>query len=115
MSDVELSSASNPRIKRLAGLRERANRDAEGVFLVEGARQLDRALAAGHRPVELYYEPGHFDPATVPGIEAHSCSAAALSRASYRSSHEGVIAVFEQFGHDLDRIEPGANPLRAHC
>ncbi len=111
MGDIELTSTSNPKIKRLIGLRERAKRDREGVFLVEGPRHLKRALGAGHRPLELYFQPGEFDPATVPGVEAHSCSEAALSKASYRAAHEGVIAVFEQFDHGLGRIEPGEVPL----
>ncbi len=111
MADVELTSTSNPRIKRLIGLKQRERRDQEGAFLVEGARHLERALAAGQTPIEIYYVPGHFDPSDLPGVEAHSCSEAALSRASYRGNHDGVIAVFRQFEHGLDRIHPGSSPL----
>ncbi len=111
MADVELTSSANPRIKRLVGLKKRESRDREGTFLVEGARHLERALAAGHSPIEVYYVPGRFDPSTIPGVEAHSCSDAALSRASYRESHDDVIAVFNQFDHGLARIQPGPNPL----
>ena len=111
MVDPELTSTSNPRIKRLIGLKTRESRDREGAFLVEGARHLERALAAGQTPIEVYYVPGHFDPSDIPGVEAHSCSDAALSRASYRGSHDGLIAVFRQFDHELDRIQPGSPPL----
>ena len=42
-----ITSAQNPRVKALAGLRKRKEREAAGVVLVEGARELSRALDAG--------------------------------------------------------------------
>jgi TrmH family RNA methyltransferase len=111
VAEVELSSPSNPKIKRLVGLRDRANRDRDGVFMAEGSRLLERALAAGHVPIEVYYAPGRFNPPALAGTLAHSCSDAALSRASYRGSHDGVIAVFRQFDFGLDRIALGPRPL----
>lgn len=111
VTEIELASPSNPKIKRLVGLRDRDNRDREGVFVAEGPRLLDRAIEAGRVPIEVYYVPGRYDPSHLPGIVAHSCSDAALSRASYRGSHDGVIAVFNQPDLGLERIEPGPRAL----
>ena len=57
---MEITSAANPRIKRLIALRERKERDRESLFLVEGSRDLDRAVDHGHRPLEIYYDPARF-------------------------------------------------------
>jgi TrmH family RNA methyltransferase len=111
VGEIELASPANPKIKRLVGLRDRDNRDQERVFLAEGPRLLERGIDAGHLPAEVYYVPGRYDPSHLPRIAAHSCSDAALSRASYRGSHDGVIAVFRQRDLGLEQIEPGSQPL----
>jgi RNA methyltransferase, TrmH family len=63
-----IRSRSNPLVKRLVRLRERRAREAEGVLLVEGARELGRAVAAGRRPLLLAYCP-----------EAYSSEASAVA------------------------------------
>jgi TrmH family RNA methyltransferase len=111
MAVPEITSPSNPRIKRLMALRARRKRDQESVFLVEGARDLDRAMAAGLRPDEVYYDPAQFGrPPHRAGIEA-TVAAEAMDRASYRGRSQGVIAVFPQFEVDLDHLELGPDPL----
>jgi TrmH family RNA methyltransferase len=107
MPDLEITSTSNPKIKTLIGLRDRRNRERDGVFAVEGPRLVERAVAAGHQPVELFYDPTRFDPGPISGTVPVSCSAEVLSRASYRASDEGVIAVFRKFDLGLDRLDPG--------
>ena len=109
--DLDITSVVNPRIKSLIGLRERRNRDREGVFIVEGPRLVERALAAGRHPVEVYYDATRFDPASISGAVLFSCSTEVLSRASYRDSDEGVIAVFKQFELELVGLDPGSLPL----
>lgn len=52
MADEIIQSVGNALVKRLVRLRERRAREREGVVLVEGARELARAAAAGW-PLEL--------------------------------------------------------------
>ena len=47
---VLLTSPSNPRIKEIAKLRQRSHRDRAGALLVEGYRELKRALDNAYRP-----------------------------------------------------------------
>lgn len=101
MADFEITAASNPRIKRLVRLRERRYRDDEGVFLVEGPRLVDRAVAAGLSPAEVYVDRSVDYPGPGPVVTAHP---EALARASYRSQSQGVIAVFPQLPTDLGRL-----------
>lgn len=44
---LEITSTANPRIKEAAALRERKERERTGLVLVEGAREIARALDAG--------------------------------------------------------------------
>lgn len=44
---LQITSAHNPRIKEAAALRERKERQRQGLLLVEGARELSRAVDAG--------------------------------------------------------------------
>ncbi len=112
MTELAITSAANPRIKAFVGLRDRSARDSQRLFAVEGPRLLDRALAAGHHPVEVFYDPNRFDPSRVSGAtNLFSCSPEVLSRASYRASDEGVVAVFRQFDLVLERLEPGVEPV----
>ncbi len=83
----------------------------ESVFLVEGNQDLERALAQGHRPVEIYYDPARFSrPPHLADIEM-SVAAEALDRASYRGRSQGVIAVLDQFDVTLAQLRPGPDPL----
>ena len=52
MEEDVVRSTSNPLVKRLVRLRERRARDREGLVLVEGARELSRAVSGGW-PLEL--------------------------------------------------------------
>jgi len=111
MTDVEITSASNPRIKRLIGLRDRRHRDRESVFLVEGVRELERATAAGHRPLEVYFDPDLYPRSPHRARLEVTVAGSALDRASYRGRSQGMIAVFPHFDVALDHLEPGPEPL----
>jgi len=104
----DIVSTSNERIKRLIRLRERSARDEEGVFVVEGQREIGRAIASGKTLLELY---GDTDELPDSGERRWSVAPEALARASYRSSQTALIAVFEQFETGLDTISPGPLPL----
>ena len=69
-----ITSLQNPRIKHLVKLRDRRPRDEAGVFLVEGYRQIRRALEKGVSLTELYFAPdwylGENEPALLAQAEA---------------------------------------------
>lgn len=107
MSDYEITSSANERIKRLVRLRERRHRDAEGVFVVEGRRLLERALGAGLEPLEVFGD-GSVDHPDLNEIVLVEPSV--LDKASYRRSSQGLIAVFGQYRSelaDLTLSDPG--------
>lgn len=49
-----LDSSKNPEVRALAKLKERRARAREGRFLVEGTREVTRALEAGRALERLY-------------------------------------------------------------
>lgn len=102
---VRIDSPSNPRVKGLVRLRSRRAREAEGRFLVEGAREVRRALDAGVTVETLYLcpdlgaSPEDWADAGVPFVEL---SASAFGKAAY--GRDGVLAVARCFPVDLGRI-----------
>ena len=58
--DELLTSLKNPKVKYAASLRERKERDAQGVTLLEGYRELFRADAIGLKFHEVFYCPELF-------------------------------------------------------
>ncbi len=107
MSDYEITSPTNERIKRLVRLRERSHRDTEGVFVVEGSRLFERALSGGQEPLEVYGDgsTGHSDMNEFVLVEP-----SVLDKASYRRTSQGLIAIFAQYENELADItlsDPG--------
>lgn len=103
----DITSPSNERIKWLTRLRDRRHRDSEGVFVVEGPRLYQRALAAGLSPsVTFVTETSKWAVG-----EVISVAPEVLDRASYRQTSEGLIAVFPQSSTGLALLTSSATPL----
>lgn len=98
----DITSRSNPAVKRLARLANRRHRDNEGVFVVEGQRLFERALAAGLQPAEVYTD-GSLGAMWDGAVIIHPDL---LDRVSYRRNSEGVLAVFPQYEHRIEDVVP---------
>lgn len=99
MANMRITSLQNPTIKRLVRLRHhRREREAEGIILVEGARELTRALNAGFVARELYLCPALFSQETQAGellVHAHTeLSPEAFEKVSGREKPDGVLGIF---------------------
>jgi TrmH family RNA methyltransferase len=113
-----ISSPQNPKVKELAGLKRRREREAAGVTLVEGYEELAVAIGSGAWPKELYYCPELMNDRgqlaildRVAGVGALELSRAAFEKAAYRESPDGWLGVFSAVETRLDRLNVGANPL----
>ena len=105
-----ITSAANPKVKRLVRLRTRRHREAERVFLIEGFRELARAVGAGTRIHDLFVceelflgtnEPGLVDRIVASGARLHRLAPVPFRKAAYRDRPEGLLAVAPQFGTSL--------------
>ncbi len=60
MPDEVIQSRQNPRVQALARLRDRAEREARGLFIAEGLRELSRAIERKVEVLEIYFCPSMF-------------------------------------------------------
>ena len=110
----KITSLQNLRLKQLVKLRDRRPRDEAGLFLIEGYRELRRALAAGVKPRELYCSPGWFlgenepaliDGAQQTGAQVFELSKEAFAKVSYRDRPDGLLAVAPQWHRTLADLD----------
>jgi len=116
----KISSLQNPRVKQLVKLRDRRPRDEADVFLVEGYRQIRRALEKGVRLNELYFSPewflGENEPALIEqargaGAEVFELTKEAFAKVAYRERPDGLLAVAPQWRRALGDVKLGDSPF----
>jgi TrmH family RNA methyltransferase len=116
----KITSVQNPRVKQLVKLRDRRPRDEAGVFLVEGYREIRRALEKRVALQELYFAPewflGENEPALIAQAEAAGArvfelSKEAFAKVAYRERPDGLLAVAPQWKRELAELTLAANPF----
>ena len=112
MQEQEITSAQNPKIKRLLALQQKSSeRRKAGLFVVEGRRELEHCMEAGYEVDTVFY-----CPALLPdGIDVDArmvpVSADVYEKIAYRGSTEGVVAEVRVKSHSLDDLQLPDNPL----
>ena len=97
---MQISSPSNQTIKDLVRLKDRKGERAGVSFVVEGRREIERALAAHFIPEELYYCPEEIDSASSRLIKNFrfgkiiEVSKPAFAKVATREGSDGILAVF---------------------
>lgn len=116
---LRLTSLANPRVKETVRLRQRSHRDELGQMLIEGYRELKRALDNGYRPGTLFTCPGFFMGgheqalivrARAAGAEHLECTEAVFAKLSARDRPDGLLATGPHLGTRLTdlRLPPDA-------
>jgi TrmH family RNA methyltransferase len=115
-----LTSVANPRIKAASALRDRRERDRAGLTLVDGARELRRALDAGVVVVEVFAcEPLlagadarlALDQLRVRGVPTQPVSETVFARLAFGQRAEGLVAVVRVPSASLDDLALPDRPL----
>jgi len=115
-----VKSLQNPRIKEVARLRKRSCRDERGVLVIEGYREVLRALENDHSLRELYYCPEFFQGeneqtlmarARAAGCRLIECSPPVFGKIAYRDRPEGLLAIGDQVGRALAEMPVGVQSL----
>lgn len=97
-----ITSLQNPKLKEVVRLRDRGPREEAGLMIVEGYRELKRALDNGVKPAALFFAPdwylGENEPALVEragtaGADLFQCSKEAFAKIAYRDRPEGLLAL----------------------
>ena len=115
-----ITSLQNPRVKAVVGLRQRSDRDERNEMVIEGYRELKRALDNQHLPKALFFCPSLFMGSNEPtlmercraaGAELFECTPAVFEKISYRDRPEGLLAVAPQVHHTLANLHLPPHPL----
>lgn len=94
MPPTPITSSQNPRVKQARALAQRKHREGEGQFLVEGSKLLAEALAAGHRPTQVFATEDWWSRGLdVSGAEAFVVPDAVLAAIATTETPDGVVAV----------------------
>lgn len=118
--DLLISSLQNERVKEVVKLRRRTHRDESRLLIIEGYRELKRALDNQHRPAALFYCAdfflGHNEPELIrrcreAGTDCFRCAPAVFQKMAYRDRPEGLLAVAPQVRRTIADLKLSAAPL----
>ena len=113
-----IESAANKKLKLVRELRQKKHRDREGLFLAEGVRLLEMAVASAWKIRFVLFVKGLMseqrgicllEDMEKKGIELYEVPMGLFERVSDTSSPQGILAVMEQQRISLDSI-PKKNP-----
>ena len=114
-----ISSTRNPRVAAAIALRDRRARDDAGLTLVDGARELGRAMDGGARVAEVFVDADGVsedgarvvERARAAGAVITDASRPVVDRLAYGDRSEGLVATVHIPSTDLDALRLPADPL----
>ncbi len=119
-ADQSITSLHNNRIKDIIKLNRRTHRDKQQQLIIEGYRELNRALDNQYPIATLFYCTDFFLGQTAPklisrcrkvGAECYACSPAVFQKIAYRDHPEGLLAVAPQVRLNLKKFKLSQHPL----
>jgi TrmH family RNA methyltransferase len=112
-----ISSTQNPKIKELLKLEKAGFRKKTGLFIIEGFREIDRAVRSGYIIDKLFYNQELVSEKYASFVEQAESSIKipvsknVFSRIAYRDNHDGLLAVSQMKDHPLTALNPKSNSL----
>ena len=99
MEENIITSVQNARVKHVVALQQKSSlRREEGLFVVEGLREIEHCIACGYEVVEMYKRGENVTPQV-------------YEKMAYRESTEGIIAVAKCKEHRLKDLSLKKRPL----
>jgi TrmH family RNA methyltransferase len=117
-----ITSPQNARVKDAVRLRSARTRQKRQQIIIDGAREIARARAAGVHLAHVFVCPELLDSAAceqligdldAAGVEVLLVSDAVFAKIAYGNREEGIVAVAEMPVRNLAEFQPGPNPLVA--
>lgn len=109
MEENIITSPQNARVKHVVALQQKSSlRREEGLFVVEGQREIEHCIACGYEIAELFV----LDSLDYSGdIPPTLVTPQVYEKMAYRGSTEGIIAIAKAKSHRLDNLRLPKNPL----
>ena len=110
MEENIITSVQNARIKHVVALQQKSSlRREEGLFVVEGQREIEHCIACGYEVTEMFVLDGIDYTGTIPATRV---TPQVYEKMAYRGSTEGLIAIAKCKDHDLSILSHlGPSPL----
>jgi TrmH family RNA methyltransferase len=106
-----ITSVQNPRVKQAARLRDNRQRAQQGRFLIDGVREVERALAARIELAEVYVCRPLCDPAArslveriPPSVARFELTEPVFAKLAFGERAEGIVAVALAPERSLERL-----------
>ena len=110
---LQLDSTQNPKVRQLVRYRDKsAHRRKDGIILIEGVRELERAVAAGWTLRQTFWEPSTAQ--LPPWAEGHGqhfrCASAVYDKLVVRENGAGAVGIAILPDHRLENLKLGSQP-----
>lgn len=108
---MKITSLQNSKVKEAVRLRDRRPREESGLFLIEGYRELKRAVDAGRKISSIFYCSEFFlgenerDLIQKAQCEELECTKEVFEKISYRDRPDGLLAIAPQLHLSLDQLK----------
>ena len=104
MEENIITSVQNARVKHVVALQQKSSlRREEGLFVVEGQREIEHCIACGYEIVEVFT----VDSLQLTGdYSVTTVTTQVYEKMAYRGSTEGIIAVAKCKNHSLSNLSP---------
>ena len=106
MEENVITSVQNARVKHVVALQQKSSlRREEGLFVVEGQREIEHCIACGYEIVELFIrsqESGDRSQENTP--TSTLVTPLVYEKMAYRGSTEGIIAIAKCKAHTLESL-----------
>lgn len=115
-----ITSRHNPKVKYLHSLKDKKLREQDQCFLVEGFREISRALQMQKNVKEIYLCPEYAKAESIFHLESlalklntpiHYVSKSVFEKISYRESPDGCLSIVSTWNTALSTIAVNTHPL----
>lgn len=113
-----ISSLQNPKIKNIAKLSKSKERKEQGLFIIEGARELSLALSADYEINSIYVCPSLFSKSDYPDVlnkisenKIFEVTEAVFEKIAYREGSDGLLILAQPKNHTLADLKIPENPF----
>ncbi len=113
-----ISSAQNPKIKNIIRLSKAKERREQGLFLIEGARELSLALSAGYVIESVFFCSSLFSKTDYPEVlntiadsKIFEVSEAVFQKVAYREGSDGLLVLARPKPHALSDLKLSGTPF----